>query len=173
MLGCDVEYHSGTKFIGGHHDLMAGIIGIKNTEIADKIFYQINARGAGLAPFDCFLLMRGVKTLPLRIDRQQSNAGKIAKCLQDRGVNVFYPGLESHPDYELHASQASGAGAVLAFSTGDVELSKRIVEGVVLFTISVSFGCVNSLISMPGMNVVANDYRVYESSEYSEACARG
>jgi cystathionine beta-lyase len=94
--------------------------------------------------------MRGIKTLPLRMDKQQLNAKKIARCLENRGVKVYYPGLESYPDYELHASQAAGPGAVLAFTTGDVEKSKKIVEGVVLFTISVSFGCVNSLISMPG-----------------------
>ncbi|ORY03016.1 cystathionine beta-lyase [Basidiobolus meristosporus CBS 931.73] len=148
-LGADISYHSGTKYLSGHHDLMAGIIGVKDEEVAKRIFFVINASGCGLAPFDCWLLLRGVKTLGLRMDRQQANAMRIAEFLESHGVKVLYPGLRSHPQYELHHTMARGAGAVLSFTTGDVEMSERIVEAVNLWAISVSFGCINSLISMP------------------------
>ena len=108
---------------------------------------MVNATGVGLAPFECFLLMRGIKTLSVRMDRQQSSAMKIAAFLENNcGFKVRYPGLESHPQYELHNKMARGAGAVLSFETGDVAKSERIVEAARLWLISVSFGCVNSLI---------------------------
>ena len=93
--------------------------------------------------------MRGVKTLAVRMEKQQSNAMALAKFLENHGFKVRYPGLKSHSQYALHWSQARGAGAVLSFETGSIELSERIVEATKLFGISVSFGCVNSLISMP------------------------
>lgn len=140
---------------------MAGVIGIRDPSLAERVFFIVNATGAGLAPFECFLLMRGVKTLPLRMDKQQSNAIAICNHLEATyGFRILYPGSKSHPQRELHASQASGPGAVLAFTTGDVELSKRITEAVVLFAISVSFGCVNSLISMPGKRPRLTRFRV-------------
>jgi cystathionine beta-lyase len=93
--------------------------------------------------------MRGVKTLAIRMEKQQANAQAIAEFLESHGFRVRYPGLKSHPQYDLHWSMARGAGAVLSFETGDVALSERIVEAARLWGISVSFGCVNSLISMP------------------------
>ncbi|KAF8982487.1 cystathionine beta-lyase [Haplosporangium bisporale] len=93
--------------------------------------------------------MRGVKTLAVRMDRQQANAIQIADFLQSHKFKVHYPGLKTHPQYELHAKMSRGPGAVLSFETGNVELSERLVELTRLWGISVSFGCVNSLISMP------------------------
>ncbi|KAG0245671.1 cystathionine beta-lyase [Mortierella sp. GBAus27b] len=148
-LGADIVYHSGTKYLSGHHDLMAGVVGVKDDAIGDKIYFAINATGVGLGPFDCWLLMRGIKTLAVRMDRQQENAIKIADFLQAHKFKVHYPGLKTHPQYELHAKMSSGPGAVLSFETGDVDLSEKIVELTRLWSISVSFGCVNSLISMP------------------------
>ncbi|KAF9975505.1 cystathionine beta-lyase [Actinomortierella ambigua] len=148
-LGADIVYHSGTKYLSGHHDLMAGVVAVKDDSIAEKIYFTINATGVGLGPFDCWLLMRGVKTLAVRMDRQQANAIQIADFLESHGFKVHYPGLKSHPQYALHAKMSSGPGAVLSFETGDVELSQRLVEATRLWSISVSFGCVNSLISMP------------------------
>jgi cysteine-S-conjugate beta-lyase len=148
-LGADIVYESGTKYLSGHHDLMAGVLAVNDLGIADRLYFTINASGCGLAPFDCFLLMRGIKTLKVRIEQQQSNAQRIAEFLESHGFKVRYPGLKSHPQYELHHSMARGAGAVLAFETGDVGLSERIVESAKLWAISVSFGAVNSLISMP------------------------
>ncbi|KAF9131820.1 cystathionine beta-lyase [Mortierella sp. 14UC] len=148
-LGADIVYHSGTKYLSGHHDLMAGVVAVKDDAIAEKIYFTINATGVGLGPFDCWLLMRGVKTLAVRMDRQQANAIQIADFLQSHKFKVHYPGLKTHPQYELHAKMSRGPGAVLSFETGNVELSEKLVELTRLWGISVSFGCVNSLISMP------------------------
>lgn len=165
-LGADISYHSGTKYLSGHHDLMAGVIGAKDDSVAEvssvasedtfwfqqansvfqQLYYVINATGCGLGPFDSWLLLRGVKTLAVRMDKQQATARRVAQFLEDRGLKVHYPGSRSHPQYELHNKISSGPGAVLSFETGDIGISERIVEGTKLWGISVSFGCVNSLI---------------------------
>ena len=148
-LGADVVYESGTKYLSGHHDVMAGVIGVNETSLSERLYFVINSTGCGLSPFDSWLLLRGIKTLAVRMEKQQSNATAIATFLESRGFKVRYPGLKSHPQHSLHWSQARGAGAVLSFETGSIALSERIVESTRLFGISVSFGCVNSLISMP------------------------
>ena len=148
-LGADISYESGTKYLSGHHDLMAGVLAVNSSAIGDKLYFTINASGCGLAPFDSWLLMRGIKTLKVRMEQQQSNAQRIAEFLESHGFKVRYPGLKSHPQHELHNSMARGAGAVLSFETGSTHVSERIVEAAKLWAISVSFGCVNSLISMP------------------------
>jgi len=148
-LGADIVYESGTKYLSGHHDIMAGIIACNDAALGDKMYFTINSTGCGLSPNDSFLLMRGVKTLAIRMEKQQANAQLIAEFLENHGFRVRYPGLKSHPQYDLHWSMARGAGAVLSFETGDIQLSERIVEAARLYGISVSFGCVNSLISMP------------------------
>jgi cystathionine beta-lyase len=148
-LGADVVYESGTKYLSGHHDLMAGVIAVNDLALGERLYFTINSSGCGLSPFDSWLLLRGVKTLKVRMEQQQENAQRIAEFLEAHGFRVRYPGLKSHPQYELHRSMARGPGAVLSFETGDVTLSERIVESAKLWAISVSFGCVNSLISMP------------------------
>ena len=148
-LGCDVVYESGTKYLSGHHDVMAGVLAVNDEELGNRLFFPINATGCGLAPFDSWLLLRGIKTLAVRLEKQQSNAMAIAHFLENSGFKVRYPGLKSHPQYAIHWAQARGAGAVLSFETGSTLVSERIVEAAKLFGISVSFGCVNSLISMP------------------------
>lgn len=148
-MGADIVYESGTKYLSGHHDIMAGIIACNDPTLGDKMYFTINSTGCGLAPNDSFLLMRGVKTLAIRMEKQQANAQRIAEFLESHGFRVRYPGLKSHPQYGLHWSMARGAGAVLSFETGDIAMSERIVEAAKLYGISVSFGCVNSLISMP------------------------
>jgi cystathionine beta-lyase len=148
-LGADIVYESGTKYLSGHHDIMAGVIACNDPALGDKMYFTINSTGCGLSPNDSFLLMRGVKTLAIRMEKQQANAQRIAEFLESHGFRVRYPGLKSHPQYDLHWTIARGAGAVLSFETGDVALSERIVEAARLWGISVSFGCVNSLISMP------------------------
>lgn len=148
-LGADIVYESGTKYLSGHHDLMAGVIAINDSALGEKLYFTINASGCGLSPFDSWLLLRGIKTLGVRMEKQQANAMRIATFLETHGFKVRYPGLKSHPQYDLHWSMARGAGAVLSFETGDVNVSERIVESARLWAISVSFGCVNSLISMP------------------------
>ncbi|KZT07708.1 cystathionine beta-lyase [Laetiporus sulphureus 93-53] len=147
--GADIVYDSATKYLSGHHDLMAGVITCNQDELAKQMAFTINAVGNALTPFDSFLLLRGIKTLAIRMDRQQSTAMLVAQLLSRLGFVTHYPGLPNHPNREVHERIADGYGAVLSFETGDKELSERIVGATRLWGISVSFGCVNSLISMP------------------------
>lgn len=150
-LGADVVIHSATKFLGGHSDVTAGALITNDAELHKQIAFFQNAEGSGLAPFEAWLLLRGIKTLALRVERQNDSALKVAKFLVDerRIAQVYYPGLDTHPGYEIHQQQAKGGGAVISFTTGDQEFSKRIVEATRLFNIAVSFGSVNSVISLP------------------------
>ncbi|EEB91074.1 hypothetical protein MPER_10633, partial [Moniliophthora perniciosa FA553] len=147
--GADIVYDSATKYLSGHHDLMAGMITCNRDDLAKQMAFTINSVGNALTPFDCFLLLRGVKTLAIRLDRQQATASLVATYLHSLGFKVNYPGLSGHPRREVHERIADGNGAVLSFETGSKELSEKIVGGTRLWGISVSFGCVNSLISMP------------------------
>ena len=123
--------------------------------------FMINAVGNGLSPFDSFLLLRGTKTLAIRMDRQQATAIRVAEMLDRLGFPVFYPGLANHPDRDVHERISDGPGAVLSFTTGNKALSEKIVGGTRLWGISVSFGCVNSLISMPCvMSLVLSFYNL-------------
>ena len=133
------------------HDVTAGALITNDPILRERISFQQNAEGAGLSPFESWLLLRGIKTLALRVERQNSSALKIAEYLHRHPLvrNVYYPGLESHPGYELNRRQAKGAGAVISFLTDDVELSTNIVEATRLFKIAVSFGSVGSVISLP------------------------
>jgi cystathionine beta-lyase len=151
-LGADIVLHSATKFLCGHHDVTAGAIVVKDPSLADNIYFVQNAEGNALGPFDSFLLLRGMKTLKLRLDCQQRNAQTIAQfLLQHKEITrVCYPGLAGNPGYELQRSQARGSGAVLSFTTGSAEVSRAIAEHAELFRITVSFGSINSSISLPG-----------------------
>jgi cystathionine beta-lyase len=149
--GADLVVHSATKHLGGHSDVTAGAVATNDDALAEKLAFTQNAEGTALAPFDSWLLLRGLQTLPLRIERQQTTAGRIAQFLfdQPRVTAVHYPGLASHPGRDIHFSQASGAGSVISFETGDVHASEQILAALELFTISVSFGSLHSLASLP------------------------
>jgi cystathionine beta-lyase len=151
-LGADVVLHSATKYLGGHHDVTAGAIVVKDKALAEQVYFVQNAEGNALSPFDCYLLLRGMKTLKLRLDCQQRNAQTIAEYLSSHKAikRVCYPGLKDNAGYDLQRSQARGAGGVLSFTTGSVALSKAIAENTEMFRITVSFGSVNSSISLPG-----------------------
>jgi len=150
-LGCDIVLHSATKFLCGHSDVMAGAVIVKDAALGEELYLIQNGEGAGLAPFDSFLVLRGLKTLALRQNHQQANATAIASYLQQHPLvtEVYFPTLASAAAKAVHQGQASGPGSVLSFRTGDAELSRRVVEGCTLHTITVSFGGVNSTISLP------------------------
>ena len=150
-LGADVVIHSATKFLSGHSDVTAGAIITKDPLLHGQIAFQQNAEGAALSPFESWLLLRGLKTLALRVERQSDSARKVAQFLAThKGIRkVYHPGFKDHPGHEVHRSQAEGDGSVVTFITGDAEVSKQIVEATKLFTIAVSFGSVGSTISLP------------------------
>jgi cystathionine beta-lyase len=150
-LGADIVLHSATKFLCGHSDVMAGAVVVADEDLGQELYLIQNGEGAGLSPFDSYLLLRGTKTLSLRLDRQQSNAEAIAELLDAHPAvdRVYYPGLANDRQLAIHRAQASGDGAVLSFVTGDPEFSRTVVEATKLFAITVSFGGVNSTISLP------------------------
>lgn len=149
--GADVVIHSATKSLGGHGDLTGGVVATNDDALAEHLYLIQNGEGAALAPFDCWLLLRGLKTLGVRVEQQQRSAVALAETLAAHPdvERVYFPGLADHPGHALHARQASGPGSVISFTTGDVARSERLVNALELFTISVSFGCVSSLASLP------------------------
>lgn len=150
-LGCDIVLHSGTKFINGHSDVVCGFAVVKDETLARKLRFVQNSFGAILGPQDCWLTLRGLKTLKVRMEEGQRSAAKIAGWLDNRPEvkKVYYPGLPGHPGYLIHASQSSGAGAVLSFEFENYELTRRVLEGVKLAAFAVSLGGVESIISYP------------------------
>ncbi|ADW71179.1 trans-sulfuration enzyme family protein [Granulicella tundricola] len=150
-LGADIVIHSATKFLGGHSDVTGGAVVVKDEALAAQIYSVQNAEGTALGPFDCFLLLRGLKTLKLRMDAQQSSAGQIAAQLSEhpKVSRVYYPGLPDHPSSATQKLQARGAGSVISFQAGSPQAAKAIAENLRLFAIAVSFGSVNSTIGIP------------------------
>jgi cystathionine beta-lyase len=150
-LGADIVLHSATKFLCGHSDVMAGAVVVNDEELAQELYLIQNGEGAVLAPFDSYLVLRGLKTLSLRLDRQQQNATAIAEWLSEHADvdHVYFPGLAENAHLRIHRSQSTGNGAVLSFATGNPEFSRAVVEATRLFAITVSFGGVNSTISLP------------------------
>jgi len=150
-LGADIVVHSATKFLSGHGDVTAGGIVVKDEALAEEVYFLQNAEGTALAPFDCFLLLRGLKTLKLRMDAQQQGAERLAGFLSQHPKigAVHYPGLSTHPNREVHQRQARGAGSVLSFTVGSALRAKQVAEGTALFRIAVSFGSVHSTVSVP------------------------
>jgi cystathionine beta-lyase len=150
-LGADLVIHSATKFLCGHGDVSAGAVVTDDPVLHERLAFHLNSEGTGLAPFDSWLLLRGMRTLALRVERQCATATRIAAFLAGhaRVEKVFFPTLAPPEVREIHERQASGPGSVLSFTTGDPERSKRIVEAARLFSIAVSFGSVGSSISLP------------------------
>jgi len=150
-LGCDIVLHSGTKFLNGHSDVLCGFSVAKDPEIGSRLRFIQNAFGAVLGPQDCWLVLRGLKTLKVRMEEHQASAGLIVSWLKEQKevAKVYYPGLPEHPGYEIHNAQASGPGAVLSFELADYELTKRLLEGVKLSAFAVSLGGVESILSYP------------------------
>jgi methionine-gamma-lyase len=150
--GVDVVVHSGTKFLGGHSDLCAGVATTRTEDQWRKIFINRRAYGGILSPFEASLLLRGLKTLPIRVERECNNAQRLAEFLSGHpGVErVHYPGLKSHPDHELAKKQMRKFGAMISFDVkGGVEPAKVLVQSLRIIQLAVSLGGVDSLISHP------------------------
>lgn len=150
-FGADLVVHSATKYLGGHGDLTAGIVAARSAALHERLAFLQNAEGAVLGPFDSWLLLRGMRTLGVRIERQQRSANAIARWLAARGDirAVHHPSLRHHPDHDRHAAQSEGPGSVLSFETGDEARSIAIVRSLGRFAIAVSFGSVDSTASLP------------------------
>ena len=150
-LGADIVIHSATKYLGGHSDLIAGLVVVNNKELADKIGFIQNSTGGVLSPFDSFLLIRGIKTLALRMDRHNSNAMVIAKFLKDRKEveKVYYPGFEDHPGHKIQSKQAKGYGGIISFLIKEGYDYKEFLGNLELITFGESLGGVESLICHP------------------------
>ncbi|MCR5529094.1 MAG: PLP-dependent aspartate aminotransferase family protein [Saccharofermentans sp.] len=150
-LGADIVIHSGTKYLGGHSDTISGLVAVKDKAIADRLYYLQNAIGGVLAPWDSFLMIRGIKTLGVRMDRHVANAGKIAEWLAGSGYvsKVYYPGLKTDPGYEIQKKQADGAGAMISFVLDPQYDYKKFYESLKLITLAESLGGVESLVCHP------------------------
>lgn len=151
QLGADVVIHSGTKFLGGHNDTLAGFIVTSSETIAEKLRFLIKTTGSGLAPFDSWLLIRGIKTLGIRMERAASNAIRIAEFLKTRKevTKVFYPGLPEHPGYEIMKKQSKGFGAMLTFNVDSREHALKILSEVKMIKFAESLGGTETLITYP------------------------
>lgn len=150
-LGADIILHSGTKFLSGHNDTLAGFIVVNTPELSEKLRYIIKTTGAGLAPFDSWLVLRGIKTLPIRMEKAQENAQAIVEfLLQEKKVkNVYYPGIPGTNNYEACKSQASGFGSMLTFEVESKALALHILESLKLIPFAESLGGVETLITYP------------------------
>ena len=152
-LGADVVVHSATKYLGGHSDVVGGFLAVDDDTIADELRYMQNAAGAVPAPFDCYLVLRGVKTLGVRMDRHCSNARAIVDLLVRHPAveRVYYPQLPDHPGHAAAARQMSDFGGMVSFTVAaGAEAAKRVAGSTQLFTLAESLGAVESLIEHPG-----------------------
>ena len=150
-LGADIVVHSGTKFLGGHHDTIGGFVVVKDEELDERLRFIYKTTGAGLSPFDSWLILRGIRTLAVRLDRAQQNALELAQFLkeQDHVTKVIYPGLPEHPGYEIMKKQARGFGAMLTFEVDSAEFAKKILNNVQLIYFAESLGGTETLITYP------------------------
>jgi cystathionine beta-lyase/cystathionine gamma-synthase len=153
-LGADYVVHSATKYLGGHSDVIGGALIGNDAETYDTLKFLQNAAGAVPAPFDCWLVLRGIKTLGVRMDRHNANAQAVAEYLLNQEIveEVFYPGLESHPGHDIARRQMSGFSGMVSFTTrGGYEAAKTFVETTRVFQLAESLGGVESLIEHPGL----------------------
>ena len=150
-LGADIVVHSGTKYLCGHNDTLAGFLVVKKKEISEKLRCHAKTVGACLAPFDCFLLERGIKTLAVRLDKQAANAEKIANWLRQRPEvkKVYYIGFPDHPGYAVTKRQCTGFGGMLSMEVDSPETARKILRSVKLFQYAESLGGVDSLVTYP------------------------
>jgi cystathionine gamma-lyase len=153
-LGADIVMHSMTKYMSGHSDIVAGALVTKNKDLAEKLYFRQNSQGAMCSPFDAWMVMRSLKTLPVRMKAHQENALNLARWMENdsRFEKVIYPGLESHKQHALAKKQMHGFGGMIsAYVRGDLTKTKKLLSRVKIFTLAESLGGVESLIEHPGI----------------------
>jgi cystathionine beta-lyase len=150
-LGADVVLHSATKFLAGHSDVVAGLAVVKDEELGNRLYKLQNALGAVLGPQDCWLVLRGLKTLHVRLQQSQETAAKLAGCLLNHPAveKVYYPGFDDHPGSSIQRYQAEGAGAVFSFQIKDGKAVEKLVSNLNIPVFAVSLGAVESILSYP------------------------
>lgn len=150
-LGADIVLHSATKYLGGHSDVVAGLVVVNSPELAKDLHFVQNSTGGVLGPQDSWLLIRGIKTLGIRMEEHEKSTRKIVEFLQKHPAvkKVFYPGIESHPNHDIAKKQAGGFGGMVSFDVGSEENADKLLEKVKYFTLAESLGAVESLISVP------------------------
>lgn len=174
-LGADVVIHSGTKYLSGHNDTLSGFIVTKREDIREKLRFLIKTTGAGLSPFDCWLIVRGIKTLGVRMEKSQQNAFEIAQWLKKQRIvtKVIYPGLPEHPGHEIMKKQARGFGAMLTFQVTDKEHALKILEKTEIIKFAESLGGVETLITYPTTQTHADvPAEIREKNGITEATLR-
>jgi len=150
-LGADIVYHSATKYLGGHSDVVAGLVVTKDEKLGEELHFLQNAIGGILGPQDSWILLRGMKTLAVRMEEHEQNTRILAKWLAERNdiQRVIYPGLENHPGHQLMQKQARGFGGMISFDVGSGQRADEVLSKVKYFTLAESLGAVESLISVP------------------------
>lgn len=150
-LGADVVVHSGTKYLGGHNDTLSGFLVTSRADISEKLRFNIKTTGAGLSPFDSWLILRGIKTLAVRMEKAQENAIKIVDWLlgQSEVIRVIYPGLSTHPGHEIIKKQSKGFGAMITFEVREKEFAQTLLGNIKLIQFAESLGGVETLITYP------------------------
>lgn len=152
-LGADIVVHSATKYLGGHNDVLAGLVAVKGADLAERVGFLQNSIGAVLGPQDSWLLMRGLKTLALRMERHQDNAVQVARYLQAHPLveQVYYPALADHPGHDLQNRQATGNSGLLSFRVKDARLVAPVLRNLKLIAFAESMGGVESLMTFPAV----------------------
>ncbi len=150
-LGADIVLHSATKYIGGHSDVVAGLVVVNSDKLAQDLHFIQNSTGGVLGPQDSWLLIRGIKTLGIRMEETEANTKAIVEFLQGhpKVKKVYYPGLETHPNHDIAKKQARGFGGMVSFDVGSAEIADQVLSKIKYFTLAESLGAVESLISVP------------------------
>ncbi|WP_079526652.1 bifunctional cystathionine gamma-lyase/homocysteine desulfhydrase [Halobacillus hunanensis] len=150
-FGADIVLHSATKYLGGHSDVVAGLVVVNSQKLAEDVHFVLNSSGGILGPQDSWLLMRGIKTLGVRMEEIEDNTRQFIEFLQGlpEVTNIYYPGLEDHKGYDVHSQQARGSGGMISFDVGSGEKADRVLKNTRFFTLAESLGAVESLISVP------------------------
>lgn len=150
-LGADIVLHSATKYLGGHSDVVSGLVAVKSEKLGEDLHFIQNSTGGILGPHDSWLLIRGMKTLGIRMEEHEKSAREIVAFLEKHPAvsKVYYPGLESHPNHEISKKQALGFGGMISFDVGSEENADKLLSKVKFFTLAESLGAVESLISVP------------------------